>query len=77
MIGKCSYIQNISPKHQKQMSAIGQQQKLKKVPDILFFCMEKYLEQQKEIDRLNRIIIYKQNKIEKLLENETNQKTNP
>ena len=42
--------------------------KLKTVPNLLFFALREYFEQEKEIARLKRIIEYKQGKIEKLQE---------
>ena len=48
------------------MAEIEQSEKLKTVPDILFFALNQYHEMKKDIARLNRIIEYKQSKIETL-----------
>lgn len=68
MIKNSTYIREFTPKQRKQMEQIQEQEKLKTVPDILFFALDGFLDQQKEINRLNRIIEYKQNKIETLKE---------
>ena len=66
MIKNSTYIRQFTPEQRTQLEAVQAEQNLNTVPDILFFALEKYLEQKHEIDRLNRIIIYKQNKIERL-----------
>ncbi|MFV5702202.1 hypothetical protein ACM55F_10050 [Flavobacterium sp. XS2P12] len=66
MIKNSTYIRNFTAKQRKQLETVAASQKLKTVPEILFFSLDNYLEQEKEIARLNRIIIYKQNKIDKL-----------
>lgn len=66
MIKNSTYIRCFSPRHRKQMEEIQEQQKIKTVPEILFFALDGYLDQQKEIQRLKRIIEYKQKKIENL-----------
>lgn len=71
MIKNSTYIRNFTPTQRKQLEQVQAKQKIKTVPEILFFTLESYLEQQKEIARLNRIIQYKQNKIEKLLNPES------
>ena len=48
------------------MQKIETAEKLKTVPDILFFALDKYHEMLADIARLNRIIAYKQTKIESL-----------
>lgn len=69
MIKKSTYIRGFTPKQRQQLEHVQAEQKIKTVPEILFFSLDQYLEQIKEIERLKRIIQYKQNKIERL-ENE-------
>ncbi|WP_091083582.1 hypothetical protein [Flavobacterium gillisiae] len=66
MIKNSTYIRGFTPAQRKQLEAVAAQEKIKTVPEIFFFALDNYLEQQKEIDRLKRIIQYKQNKIERL-----------
>lgn len=66
MIKNSTYIRGFTLTQRKQLEIVQEQQKIKTVPEILFFALDNYLEQQKEIDRLKRIIQYKQNKIERL-----------
>lgn len=64
MIKNSTYIREFTTKQKNQLQIIQDTEKIKTVPEILFFSLEKYLEQKKEIERLNRIIEYKQRKIE-------------
>ncbi len=48
------------------MQQISDAQKIKTVPEILFFALDKYTDQQQEIDRLKRILEIKKNEILKL-----------
>ena len=66
MIKNSTYIRNLTAKQRKQLETVAAAQKLKTVPKILFYTLDQFLEQEKEISRLNRIIQYKQNKIDKL-----------
>jgi hypothetical protein len=66
MIKNSTYIRNLTAKQRKQLETVAAAQKLKTAPKILFYTLNQFLEQQKEIARLNRIIQYKQNKIDKL-----------
>lgn len=66
MIKKSTYIRAFSEKQIRQMQAIQDKEKIKTVPEILFFALDRYTEQLKDIERLNRIIEYKQNKINSL-----------
>lgn len=66
MIKESTYIRSFTASQKKQMEEVAEQQSLKSVPCILFFALEQYLEQQKEIARLNRLIAYKQAKIERI-----------
>ncbi len=68
MIKNSTYIRSFTSGQKKQLKIIAEDEKLKTVPEILFFTLENYLEQKKEIARLNRIIQIKQNKYEKLNE---------
>lgn len=69
MIKKSTHIRDFTPKQREQLKAVGTEQKIKTVSKILFFTLENYIEQKKEIDRLKRLIQYKQNKIERLENN--------
>ena len=66
MIKKSTYIRGFTQKQREQLEKVQQEQKIKTVPEILFFTLDSYTEQKKEIERLNRIIQYKQKKIEQL-----------
>lgn len=66
MIKKTAVIRKFTKKQLQQMELIQEQQKIKTVPKILFFALEQYHELQKDKARLERLIAYKQNKIEKL-----------
>lgn len=66
MIKNSTYIRNLTAKQRKQLETVAAAKKLKTVPKILFYTLDKFIDQEKEIARLNRIIEYKQNKIEKL-----------
>lgn len=68
MIKSSTYIRSFTPVQKKQLEKISEDEKLKTTPEILFFALENYFEQKKEIARLNRIIQFKQNKYEKLNE---------
>ena len=64
MIKKSTYIRSFTALQQKQLEKVQKEQDMKTVPEILFFALDKYLEQKADIERLNRIIQLKQNKIE-------------
>jgi hypothetical protein len=67
MIKPSCYIRNIKPKQLQQLEQLQAKfPTLKTVPRLLFFALYEYFDQQKEIDRLKRIIAYKQAKIERL-----------
>jgi hypothetical protein len=66
MIKNSTYIRKFTPLQRKQLEAVQQEQNIKTVPEILFFTLDNYIEQKKEIERLKRIIQYKQNKIDNL-----------
>lgn len=66
MIKNSTYIRRFTDAQRNQLTTVATEQKLKTVPDILFFTLEKYLEQKLEIARLHRIIQYKQKKMERL-----------
>ncbi|WP_376777441.1 hypothetical protein [Flavobacterium covae] len=66
MIKNSTYIRSFTPQQRKQLQEVQEAQGFKTVPEILFFALEQHLEQKKEIERLKRIIEYKQRKIEKL-----------
>lgn len=66
MIKKSTYIRSFTPVQRKQLEQVSKEQKIKTTTEVLFFALENYLEQKKDIERLNRIIQYKQNKIDNL-----------
>lgn len=68
MIKSQIYIRKITPKQKKQLEAISVEQNLKNGTDVFFHILEKYFEQKSDIARLNRIIEYKQKKINRLTE---------
>ena len=70
MIKKSTYIRSFTPRQRQQLEAVAKEQKIKTAPEILFFTLESYQEQKQEIERLKRIIQYKQNKIDKLTNKE-------
>ncbi len=69
MIKTSTYIRKFTPKQRKQLQTVAQNEGFKKVPEILFFVLDRYLEQVADIGRLNRIIDMKQRKIERLTQN--------
>ncbi|MUV03185.1 hypothetical protein GN157_05630 [Flavobacterium rakeshii] len=66
MIKKSTYIRSFTPAQRRQLEKIAAEENIKTVTGILFFTLEQYGEQKSEIERLKRIISYKQKKIEKL-----------
>lgn len=66
MIKSSTYIRSFTQQQRRNLEKLQQQEGFKTVPEILFFALDKYLEQDAEIERLKRIIQYKQNKIERL-----------
>lgn len=66
MVKNSTYIRSFTPKQREQLEKIATEQNIKTVPGILFFTLEQYAEQKSEIERLKRIIDYKQRKIERL-----------
>lgn len=66
MIKKSTYIRGFTPKQRQQLEQVQAEQKIKTVPEILFFTLDQYQELKKDNERLQRIIQYKQNKIERL-----------
>jgi hypothetical protein len=66
MIKESTYIRSFTPSQRKQLEQVEKQQNFKTVPEMLFFALDNYFEQKKDIERLNRIIQMKQEKIEKL-----------
>ena len=66
MIKNSIYIRKLTARQRKQLEAVQESQKIKTVPKILFFVLDKYHDQKNEIARLNRIVEMKQKKIEKL-----------
>ena len=66
MIKESTYIRSFTPTQRKQLEQVEKEQNFKTVPEMLFFKLDNYFEQKKDIERLNRIIQLKQNKIEQL-----------
>ncbi len=66
MIKESTYIRKFTTVQRKQLEIVANEQGFKTVPEILFFSLENYIDQRKEIERLNRIIQYKQKKIDNL-----------
>ena len=66
MIKKSTYIRDFTEKQRKQLEAVARFENIKTVPEILFFALENYLDQKNEIERLKRIIEYKQKRIDNL-----------
>jgi len=66
MIKSSTYIRSFTQHQRRNLEKLQQQKGFKTVPEILFFALDKYLEQDAEIERLKRIVQYKQNKIERL-----------
>lgn len=66
MIKESTYIRSFTPTQRKQLEKLEKEQSIKTVPEMLFFALDNYFEQKKDIERLNRIIKMKQDKIEKL-----------
>lgn len=62
MIKDSTYIRKFTTKQKKQLEEVAAAQKLKTVPDILFFTLENYIELSKDNARLNRIIEMKHKK---------------
>lgn len=62
MIKDSTYIRKFTAKQKKQLEEVAAAQKLKTVPDILFFTLENYIELSKDNARLNRIIEMKHKK---------------
>ncbi|HMI08264.1 MAG TPA: hypothetical protein VK528_12000 [Flavobacterium sp.] len=67
MIKNGTYIRSFTDRQREQLELVATEQKLKTAPSVILYVVDQYLEQKKDIVRLNRIIQYKQNKIEKLL----------
>lgn len=66
MIKNSTYIRGFTAKQRKQLEHLQEQTKLKTVPDLLFYALDNYDDKQKEVERLKRIIEYKQKKIDAL-----------
>lgn len=66
MIKKSTYIRSFSDKQKEMLETLQLETKIKTVPELLFYALDTYFEQKKDIERLNRIIEIKQKKIEKL-----------
>lgn len=63
MIKKSTYIRSFTENQRKQMQAIQDEEKIKTVPEILFFALDEYTSQMNEINRLKNIINIKNKKL--------------
>ena len=75
MIKQSTYIRSFTASQKKQLEKVEKEQHIKTVPEMLFFTLDKYFEQKADIERLNRIIQLKQNKINDLESNLDNIKS--
>lgn len=66
MIGNSTYIRSFTPLQRQQLETVAKEHGLKTVPEILFFALSGFLEQKGDKARFERIIAYKQRKIERL-----------
>jgi hypothetical protein len=63
MIKESTYIRSFTPAQRKQLEQVEKQQNFKTVPEMLFFALDNYFEQKKDIERLKKIIKEKEEKI--------------
>lgn len=66
MLGETTYIRKFTPEQRQQMEAVAMAFNLKTAPQVLFFTLGKYMEQQQDIARLKRLMALKQTKYEAL-----------
>jgi len=66
MLGETTYIRKFTPEQRQQMEAVAMAFNLKTAPQVLFFTLDKYMEQQQDIARLKRLMTLKQTKYEAL-----------
>lgn len=66
MIKNSAYIRKFSTKQKQALEKIATNNKILTAKKVLLFTLEKFADQQAEIDRLNRLLDYKQKKIKKL-----------
>lgn len=66
MIKKVTIIRNLNENQKRQLQEVQQKNKIKTVSKTFLFVLENYLDQEKEIERLKRLLQYKQNKIDNL-----------
>lgn len=66
MIKDSAYIREFTPKHRQLLEALQASTGIKTANGLLLHALEKCVEQCADIARLERIITYKQNKIERL-----------
>ena len=66
MIKKSTYIRSFTDKQFKQLQEIEKKQGFKTVPDILFFSLDQYLKQVKEIEELKKTIASQKEEIYQL-----------
>lgn len=63
MIKESTYIRSFTPAQRKQLEQVEKEQNFKTVPEMLFFALDNYFEQKKDIERLKKIIKEKEEKI--------------
>jgi hypothetical protein len=63
MIKNSTYIRSFTDKQRQQLQSIQDKEKIKTVPDILFFALDQYSNQLNEINRLKNIINFKNQKL--------------
>ena len=66
MIKESTYIRSFTPVQRKQLEQIEKQQNFKTVPEMLFFALDNYFEQKKDIEILKKIIRERDEKIDKM-----------
>ncbi|MFY0481645.1 hypothetical protein ACI6PS_03495 [Flavobacterium sp. PLA-1-15] len=66
MIKKSTIIRNLNEKQIKQLQEVQERNKIKSTSKTFLFVLDNYLDQQKDIERLKRIIDLKQKKIDNL-----------
>jgi len=71
MIKNSAHIRKFTPEQKRQMEVIAEEEGIVNANEILLFILDKYLDQKRQIERLNRFIEIKNQKIEeyKLLKN--------
>jgi hypothetical protein len=66
MIKKSTYIRSFTTTQLKQLEKVADTQNIKTVPEILFYSLDNYLAQKKEIENLKKTISLKNDTINSL-----------